>query len=213
MADPISTEPATTARPLRADAERNRRRLVDAADAVFREHGFEAGVAQIARRAGVGPATLFRNFPTKEDLVIAVVGARLGEALAVCEVAAKVEDPAAAFEQMMFAVAEMQAGDQGFLETMHSNLIDEPALREPKQRLVETAGEILRRAQSAGAVRDDITAEDLRHLLASAVAQNCTQGAAPDLYRRYLRIVLDGLRPVAATPLEVGPPSPDQRLR
>lgn len=200
-------------RPLRADAERNRRRIIDAAVAAFREQGFETGVAEIARRAGVGTATLFRNFPTKEDLIIAVVEARLTDALAICERAAKIEDAAAAFEQMMFEVADLQAADQGFLETIHSELFDDPALAAPKLRLVEVAGGVLRRAQESGAVRKDVVSEDMRHLLAAAVAQNCTQGADPGLYRRYLRIVLDGLKPAAASPLAPGPPALDPRLR
>ena len=66
-------------RPLRADAERNRKRLLDAAAAVFAEHGLEASTAEIARRAGVGHGTVFRRFPTKDDLVAAIVVDRLGE--------------------------------------------------------------------------------------------------------------------------------------
>jgi len=67
-------------RSLRADAERNRRRLLDAAQALFRERGLEVGVAEIAQRAGVGRGTLFRNFPTKQDLIAAIVIERMHEA-------------------------------------------------------------------------------------------------------------------------------------
>jgi AcrR family transcriptional regulator len=67
----------TDTRPLRADAERNRRRLIDAAVEVFAERGLEASTAEIARRAGVGQGTVFRRFPTKDDLVAAIVVDRL----------------------------------------------------------------------------------------------------------------------------------------
>src|ERR1700746_1940865 len=67
-------------RALRADAERNRRRVLDAAQALFRERGLEVGVAEIAQRAGVGRGTLFRNFPTKQDLIAAIVIERMSEA-------------------------------------------------------------------------------------------------------------------------------------
>ncbi len=76
----MSMKPAD--RGLRADAERNRRRLLDAAEALFRERGLDVGVAEIAERAGVGRGTLFRNFPSKEDLIAAIVVERMHEATA-----------------------------------------------------------------------------------------------------------------------------------
>jgi AcrR family transcriptional regulator len=72
-------EKASAPRPLRADAERNRRAILDAAEAVFGEHGLDVGVAEIAARAGVGRGTLFRNFASKEDLIAAIVSERMAE--------------------------------------------------------------------------------------------------------------------------------------
>lgn len=214
MATETNTETTEVARPRRADAERNRGRLVEAAAEAFRENGFEVGVAEIARRAGVGSATLFRNFPSKDDLIIAVIEARLTEAIEIVERAHAIDDPAESFERLMFDIAEMQARDVGFFETMHSRVIDVPALVEHKQRLVELAAAVLERAQRAGVVRSDIVAEDLRYLLASAVAQNCVDDPARGLYRRYLRIMLDGLRPGGASALtDTPPPAADARLR
>lgn len=207
------TETTETTRPRRADAERNRGRLIEAAAEAFRESGFEVGVAEIARRAGVGSATLFRNFPTKDDLVFAVIEARLAEALEICKRAQAIEDPAESFEYLMFGIADFQARDLGFYEAMHSRVIDEPALFMHKNRLVEISGQVLERAQQAGAVRADIVPEDLRYLLASAVAQNCADQSTPGLYRRYLRIMLDGLRPDGSSTLAVAPPNADSGLR
>ncbi|MBI5310052.1 MAG: TetR/AcrR family transcriptional regulator [Actinobacteria bacterium] len=137
------TETTETTRPRRADAERNRGRLIEAAAEAFRESGFEVGVAEIARRAGVGSATLFRNFPTKDDLVFAVIEARLAEALEICKRAQAIEDPAESFEYLMFGIADFQARDLGFYEAMHSRVIDEPALFMHKNRLVEISGQVL----------------------------------------------------------------------
>src|SRR6476659_9745683 len=89
---------STTRRP-RADALRNRQRLIDAAVAVFAEQGLDVAVAEIARRAEVGTATLFRNFPTKDALIYAVIEARVTELLEVGKRAQQVDDPGEAFEQ------------------------------------------------------------------------------------------------------------------
>jgi AcrR family transcriptional regulator len=194
---------AATRRP-RADALRNRTRLIDAAVAVFAEHGLDVSVARIAGRAGVGTATLFRNFPTKDDLIYAVIEARVSELLQIAERALEVEDPAAAFEQFLFAVADIQVRDRGFFEAIHSRLIDEPALLECKLGMTGAAGKILERAQEAGAVRRDVGPEDLRFIVSSAVSFD--SAAQPDLHRRYLQIMLDGLRPERASRLPVPPP-------
>jgi AcrR family transcriptional regulator len=178
---------STTRRP-RADALRNRQRLIDAAVQVFAEQGLDVAVAEIARRAGVGTATLFRNFPTKDDLIYAVIEARVHELLAVAERAQQVEDPGAAFEQFLTDVCEFQTRDRGFFEAIHSRLIDEPELMQCKSSMMGVAEQILTRAQEAGAVRKDVGAEDLGFLVQAAA----TQDGHND---RYLRILLDGLRP------------------
>ena len=195
---------AATRRP-RADALRNRRRLIDAAVAEFAEQGLDVSVARIASRAGVGTATLFRNFPTKDDLIYSVIEARVNELLEVGQRALESEDPVAAFEQFLFDVADIQVRDRGFFEAIHTHLIDEPQLLECKQGMTAIAGEILKRAQKAGAVRKDVVAEDLRFIVSSAVSHDTP--SHPDLHRRYLQIMLDGLRPERASRLPVAPPS------
>jgi AcrR family transcriptional regulator len=195
---------AATRRP-RADALRNRTRLIDAAVAVFAEQGLDVSVAQIAARAGVGTATLFRNFPTKDDLIYSVIEARVTELLEVGRRALEVEDPATSFEQFLFDVAEIQARDRGFFDAIHRHLLDEPELLECKVDMTGVAEKILKRAQKAGAVRKDVVADDLRFIVSSAVSHD-TAGR-PDLHRRYLQIMLDGLRPERASRLPVGPPA------
>ncbi len=184
----------TGERPRRADAARNRERLIAAATAAFGELGLEVGVAEIARRAGVGSATLFRNFPTKDDLINAVIERRLTEVERLTEHALAIDDAGRAFETLMFDVADMQAADLGFFEAMHTRMLDDPELSRMKARMIEKAAELLRRAQEAGAVRADIEPEDLRFLLMSVVRKD-PEIDAPDAHRRYLRIILDGMRP------------------
>lgn len=182
-----------TARRPRADAQRNHERLIDAAVTVFAEQGLDVAVAEVARRAGVGTATLFRNFPTKDDLVRAVIEARMTELLEVGRRALEAEDPAAGFEQFLSDVADLQVRDRGFFEAIHSRLIDEPELMQCKMQMSGIGEQILKRAQAAGAVRTDVGPEDLRFIICSA--------AAHDGHGRYLRILLDGLRPASASAL------------
>jgi AcrR family transcriptional regulator len=203
-ADSADSAGAATRRP-RADALRNRTRLIDAAVAVFAEHGLDVSVARIASRAGVGTATLFRNFPTKDDLIYAVIEARVTELLELARRALEADDPAESFEQFLFGVADIQVRDRGFFEAIHSHLIDEPELLQCKLEMNGVADKILKRAQKAGVVRKDVVAEDLRFIVSSAVSHDAA--ARPDLHRRYLQIMLDGLRPERASRLPVAAPS------
>ena len=100
-------------RQLRADAERNRRRLLAAAQAVFCERGLDVGVAEIAQRAGVGRGTLFRNFPTKDALIAAIVVERMGEAASRGRILVEAQDPGAALFEFMDELAGRQQLDRG----------------------------------------------------------------------------------------------------
>src|SRR3954465_11493357 len=97
------TPEATT---LRADAERNRRRILEAAAAAFAESGLDVGVAEIARRAGVGAGTIFRRFPTKEDLVVAIVEERIAQMVTLAEEALEEDDAGEAFRRFVLAGIE-----------------------------------------------------------------------------------------------------------
>jgi AcrR family transcriptional regulator len=190
---------STQAEPaLRADALRNRRRILEAAAEAFSEGGLDVGVAEIARRAGVGAGTLFRRFPTKEDLIFAIVEERTLELVAAGREALEEEDPALAFRAFMFAGVEMHVRDQGFFDAVVSRINKEDRLRELRDEIVEIAGELLERAQAAGKVRHDVEPHDLPLLMcAAAGAAAPMHGALPDLWRRYVGLILDGLRPGA----------------
>jgi AcrR family transcriptional regulator len=172
---------------LRADAQRNLGRLLEAAAEAFAEHGADVSVDEIARRAGVGHGTVFRRFPTKDALIGAVVLGCVRELLAAAEAALADDDAAAAFNDFMWLVAEQHARHRRLFECF--DRCGEAAELHELHRL---GGQIVERAQAAGAVRPDITAADVETLFGSAL-----KSAPPDQWQRYAEIVLAGLRPPA----------------
>jgi AcrR family transcriptional regulator len=194
-------------RPLRADAERNRRRILDAAREVFAARGAEASVDEIARAAGVGMGTLYRRFPTKDELLEAVIRDRLAHLAARLEEVAGVGDPWDAFAGAMEILAELVGRDRALydlLQVQPSLLTGVTAERKGLRAALRPA---LERAQAAGVVRDDVTIDDLPSLAAVAARLPAWRlERQPGLWRRYLGVVLDGLRPDGATALRHAPP-------
>jgi len=193
-------------RALRADAERNRRLVLDAAAEVFAERGLEAGVAEIAQRAGVGNATVFRRFPSKQDLIVAVVEARIGEMREELEAALAQDDTWRGVVMAMEALARTQSRDRGLFEAIGGSVSGDEHLHARHAELMSLLEQVADRAKAAGRLREDVVATDLP-LLAAGAAGSCQVAGrdTPDLWRRYLGIMLDGLRPGAATPLPVQP--------
>lgn len=195
------------AKPLRADAERNRLHILEAAAAAFADGGLDVPVAEIARRAGVGPGTLFRRFPTKDDLVIAIVEQRIDDICDVVDAALANPDPWAGFVECMEAAVAMQVRDRGVLEAVGERFFGDPRMHALKERINPKVSALLARAQQAGVVRDDIEHADISVLIQAAARSGCVMPSCdPGLARRYLAIILDGLRPAAATRLPVGAP-------
>ncbi|WP_210494003.1 TetR/AcrR family transcriptional regulator [Patulibacter sp. SYSU D01012] len=210
-------EPLPVDRPRRADALRNRERVLEAAQAAFAEAGPDVAVAEIARRAGVGAGTLFRHFPTKDDLLVAVLERTFDGMQDVVDRALAMDDPWEGIVLAMTATAEQQACDRTFLEAVGPALFSTESFRERNVRMLERLGQLLRRAQDAGQVRPDLTPEDLPFLVAAVggATEKCpmqVDGCAPDLWRRYLCVVLDGLRPEGAHPLPGVPPTVEQLM-
>jgi AcrR family transcriptional regulator len=180
-------------RPLRSDAERNRRLVLEAAARAFADEGLGVGVAEIARRAGVGNATVFRRFPTKDALVQAIVEDKIAETVAAAERAAQLADPWAALVR-------------GFFQATEQYLLEHPDLLRRHREIIDAVDPLVANAQAAGVLRDDITTLEVMGLTKAAVA--CTPPSSKlraDGWRRFLAIVLDGLRADAATPLPVPP--------
>jgi AcrR family transcriptional regulator len=195
-------------RPLRSDAERNRRLVLDAAAQAFAEEGLDVGMADIARRAGVGNATVFRRFPSKDALVRAIFEDRIAEAIAAAAEAAAVADPWAGLVQCLERYSALQARDRGFFEATDQVLMEHPELMSLHRRIFDAVDPLVDRAKQAGALRDDVTTLDVIGLTKAAVASVLP---SPDLradgWRRPLALMLDGLRPAAATPLPIPAPS------
>jgi len=193
----------------RSDAERNRRRLLDAAEELFLTRGLDVGVGEIAERAGVGRGTLFRNFPTKEDLIAAIVVERMHEAAAAGRELQRAEDP----DDALFAFLEQMAGAQqvnrGLFEAVADTWLANDDIRAGHTEIVEVLEGLLARAQAVGAVRPDVGAIDLLFMLkgvceaATALAQ-----IEPRIVARHLDLVRAALRPVdGAPPLRGHPPT------
>ncbi|MEV7469250.1 helix-turn-helix domain-containing protein [Streptomyces kronopolitis] len=187
---------------LRADAAHNRRALLDAAAATFAEQGMDASIAQIAARAGIGKGTVFRHFATKSDLVAAILRDRLDEFTAAGTALLDAADPESALLEFMTTGVEMQARDRSFCEAGTGIAHSDPEVRAASARLFETAEALTDRARRQGSVRDDITGKDIMLLPRAAYEAAAPLGdVAPALWRRYLSVIFDGLRPEAARPL------------
>ena len=180
-------------RPLRADAQRNRAHILEAAEVLFAAEGIAAPVDAIAEKAGVGVGTLYRHFPTKEKLCEAVLLERLSTLTLEARALAEANDPAAAFYGFLEHVVEEGAAKRDLLvAVMGAGAEFDLAAAEVKDGLRDAMDTLLRRAQSAGAVRPDVTAPTVMSLV-GATCQAATQanGApAGDL----LAIICDGLR-------------------
>ncbi|MEU8243349.1 helix-turn-helix domain-containing protein [Actinoplanes missouriensis] len=195
----------TTDRPLRADAARNRALLLAAAEEAFAEHGMDASVADIAARAGIGKGTVFRHFPTKDDLLAAVMRDRIDALTAAGERLVEAGDPGAALLEFLTLAAEsQQRNDMSVLQEAH--VVNE-RLAVARTRMFVLIERLVDRARRAGAIRADVTGADVVLLMcAPGHVAAFAPRPGPDLWRRYLAIIFDGLRPAGATPLPVDPP-------
>jgi AcrR family transcriptional regulator len=183
-------------RRLRADAERNRRRLIDAATDLFRERGLEVGVGEIAERAGVGRGTLFRNFPSKDALVIAVVVERIHESIQRGRTLVIEEDPSTAVYTLIDDAIERQAADRVLFEALAGDWIAHPEIRAAHDEMLAVLEEILVRAQAVGAIRTDVSAVDVMLAIKGVCeVQRQFPGLPEGIGRRQLELIKAGLSP------------------
>jgi AcrR family transcriptional regulator len=186
-------------RPLRSDAERNRRLVLEAAAQAFAEEGFDVGMAEIARRAGVGNATVFRRFPSKDALVRAIFEDRIDESIATAGQAGQIEDPWDALVYCLEKGAELQARDRGFFEATEQVLLEHPELLALHRRILDAVDPLVARAQEAGVLRDDVIVDDIPMLMCGIGAATKKDHRCEDAWRRHLAIVLDGMRAGSVT--------------
>jgi AcrR family transcriptional regulator len=188
----------TEPKPLRADARRNRARVLEAAEVVFAAKGTSAPTEDVAREAGVGVGTVFRHFPTKEALLEAVLYDRIRRFADEAEVAAAAEDPGAVFFTFLAGWVEMSSAKNAYSDALAAAGVEVPRTGSVVgRRLIETLSTVLSRAQAAGAVRKDVGVDALIPVIigASRAAQHIS--GDDDLRTRIIAIIFDGLRPGA----------------
>jgi AcrR family transcriptional regulator len=179
---------------LRADARRNRDAVLAAARKVFAEQGLGAPLDAVARRAGVGRATLYRRFPTREDLVRAIFDDNLAE---LARIAAEASDPSDAYLDTLLATVEMLVEDRGFVDLFNHSDAAEDVKADVASRFLAVIEGPLRRAQEDGRVRADLRPDDTLLLvdMVGGTLQPNGPGRPPDRAERAIALLLDALKP------------------
>ena len=190
---PAAAYPDDMAVRLRADAERNRSALLAAARDVFGEQGLDASLDEIARRAGVGNATLYRRFPSRRELIAEVFAGRMTEYVELADNALHQPDPWAAFVGYLTRIFEMQAADRGLSELLVTTTFDDDdRLTDLRATAQRGAAEVIRRAQRGGRLRPDFTRQDIS-LLLMANFGILRRSVDPQAWRRQLTLIIEGL--------------------
>ena len=181
-------------RPLRKDAARNRALLVQAAREVFAERGLEASLDDVAHHAGLGVGTAYRHFANKYELAQAIFAEAVEQVVALAERSAEVADPWEGLVAFLQGVAELQTSDRGLREVL-MGVHDPERMEQANERFSAPLRRIVERAKGAGCVRLDVEPTDLGIVVMMlCTVTDVTADAAPDLWRRYLAMLLDGLR-------------------
>jgi len=208
-------EPGVASEPrrLRADAARNRQRLVDAAEEVFAAQGLDATLDDIAKHAGVNVATAYRHFANKHELARAYLQQTLDRAVTMAEEAAGAEDPMAGLAQFLGQALELLAVNRGFVDVLTNAYGAEWFKDQLHDLITGPIRQLIVRGQQAGVVRPDVDGTDFAVILPmlSSVSDRGVASCIPEPTRRYLALVLAGLRP-DGIPLPGRPPT-DAELR
>ena len=194
--DPISdTGPDQRSRPLRADARRNRSRVLEAARGAFASDGLAAPLDEIARRAGVGPGTVYRHYPTKDALFTAVIVDVLESLRDQANALAKRPDAGQAFFAFFAQLIETGATNKAIFDALSGASAEvQTACNAVSVELGSALAELLAAAQTANTVRADVTADDLNALVIGALAAQ-TAVAPSGSPKRLIQVTCDGLRP------------------
>ena len=185
---------AGTARPLRADARRNRDRILSSARELFARSGPQAQMEEVAAHAGVGLGTLYRRFPTKEALITAMVQERFESFVAIARAAEEIDDPFQALVTVMRGHARAAEDDAVFqLAMMQLDTFHWEGIERDQAAVGESVTRILSRAKAAHAVRDDLTFDDYTMLMGSITATMHFRYSKAG-WERHLTLAIEGLR-------------------
>jgi AcrR family transcriptional regulator len=196
---------------LRADAQRNRERILAAAADLFGARGLDVSMEDIAHAAGVGVGTLYRRFRNRDELIDALFESRLAEFDDLLHECAAQEDGWTALVTLIERLLDAQAADRGLKHLFHSRMESHAEVADVQGRVLDTLTQCLARGQASGQIRADISAMDV--VLVSfqvGVVADLTAEADPGAWRRALAIALDALQPGAATSSEL-PGAPIER--
>ena len=203
----MPTNPDCESRGLRADAELNRSRILAAAQDVFGERGVSAPLTDVANRAGVGIATLYRRFPDRASLISEAFEDAFARYDASADEALASDDPWTGFTGLVERMGALQAENRGFAHLIQSTFPLGRTSGGPRERGYRKVVEVIDRAKAAGVLRDDFRPEDLPILsFALAGILDTTRDDLPDAWRRHVALFLDACRPgVARPPLPAAP--------
>jgi AcrR family transcriptional regulator len=190
----MSAPAVHTPKPQRADARRNRERILEAARVVFAEQGAEAQMDDVARAAGVGVGTVYRHFPHKDALMGELVASKFRTFADNAEIALTVGDPWEAFAGLLRTNAETCARDIGIQQALGREPAAWAVALPELQRLTGLASELIRRGQAAGVLRADLVVDDIPMLMCGL---SSTMGVPGYDWRRHLEIIISGLRAAA----------------
>ena len=186
---------ATSTKPLRADAERNRRRILDAASELFAAKGLSVGLDEIAHHAGVGVATAYRRFPDKDVLIDALFQERADALVAAAGKGLAEADDWQCLVTFMTEAVALHAGDQALKQLVFQGTGGEVRVKQIRGRMAPLANQILARAHASGRLRPEVAATDL--IMAQFMVASLGDVGSPagfELWRRALDLVLDGLQ-------------------
>jgi AcrR family transcriptional regulator len=197
-------------RPLRADAERNRRRILAAARKLFAARGLKVVLDDIAAEAGVGVGTVYRRFPSRDALIDALFEERIEEIAQAARDALTYDDPWEGFVTFVREAVRLQASDRGLREALFTTGPGRARVERARATITPAAAQLVRRAQEAGRLRDDIVVFDaaMMQVMIGAVA-DATRDIAPDTWERFLGIVLDGMAQSRSSPTPLNAPPLD----
>ncbi|MFF0817341.1 TetR/AcrR family transcriptional regulator [Rhodococcus sp. NPDC003318] len=203
----------TGGRKLRADAERNRRKILDAAAELFALRGIDITLDDVARHAQVGVGTVYRRFSCKQELVDGVFEQHMADMAAGASAGLENDDPWQGLVDFVAFTCEQMAASRGMGEVFFSCDEGREQIACARERIVPLVDQLVARAKDAGALRPDVDANDLLTLgkMVGAVI-DFAGPVAPDAWRRYLALALDGMRAEgqARTPLPEPPLTSDQ---
>jgi AcrR family transcriptional regulator len=204
----------TIAASTRRDAKRNRERLVASARELFAQKGIEVSVEEITQHAGVGMGTLYRHFPTKDELIDAVLEDAFAEIIQIAEEAAADKDAWGGLTHFFERILALHAANRGVKDIVAARAHGARRAEAMRARIRPLLAHTIERAHEQGTLRSDFTIDDLPLVIWTAGRViELTETAAPGHWRRYLGFLFDGLRPEAATPLPTPPLTRGQLAR